>query len=300
VERARGDCVVFFDADVLVRPETLTHIAVLFSSEPSIAAAFGAYDDQPPASGVVSQYRNLLHHFTHVANAGEAYTFWSGCGAVRREVFLEAGMYDEWRFSRPQVEDIELGHRIRALGYRIVLRPEIQVTHLKRWTLKGMIAADFNDRGVPWARLLIEQHVLLSVSNQQAQTLNLRLIEKINTVLVWLALALFLAGAWLGISELVLAAPALLLPLLWTNRLLYRLFYRYGGLGFTLLAIPLHGLYYIVAGVSVIWGGLLANLLGEPRPDPSTEALAEIGLNTWPPVPYHPKRSSVPVIIPSE
>ena len=75
---------VFFDADVLVRPDTLTRYAVLFANEPTVAAAFGAYDDRPTEPGAVSQYRNLLHHFTHLSNAGEAYTFWAGCGAVRR------------------------------------------------------------------------------------------------------------------------------------------------------------------------------------------------------------------------
>lgn len=300
VERARGECVVFFDADVLVRPDTLTRFAVLFANEPAVAAAFGAYDDRPTEPGAVSQYRNLLHHFTHLSNAGEAYTFWAGCGAVRRHVFVEAGMYDEWRFPRPQIEDIELGHRIRALGHRILLIPGIQVTHLKRWTLSGMIKADFKDRGVPWARLLIERHVLLSMSEQQAQTLNLRMVEKINTVLVWLALTLGVVGAWLGSTVVIAGAFSLLLPLFWTNRPLYRLFRQHGGWGFALRVVPLHFLYYVVAGLSVLWGWLLANVVGEPRPHPTTEALSEIGLETWPPVPFDRKRPSTAIVLPNE
>src|SRR5439155_21804409 len=119
VERARGQCVVFFDADVVPHADTLSRIALIFANNPDIAAVFGTYDATPAAPGLVTQYRNLLHHFTHTNNAGEAHTFWAGCGAIRRHVFIEAGMYDEWRFPRPQVEDIELGHRICALGYRI-------------------------------------------------------------------------------------------------------------------------------------------------------------------------------------
>ena len=40
-------------------------------------------------------------------SAGEAETFWGGCGAIRRQVFLEAGRYDEWSYPRPQIEDVE-------------------------------------------------------------------------------------------------------------------------------------------------------------------------------------------------
>jgi len=103
VERARGECVVFLDADVVVRPDTLSRIAATMSSRPDVDAVFGAYCDEPAAAGVVSQYRNLLHHYTHDQEPGDAQTFWAGCGCVRRSVFMAVGMYDEWRFSRQQI-----------------------------------------------------------------------------------------------------------------------------------------------------------------------------------------------------
>ena len=127
VERARGDAVLLGDADVVVRPDTLSRVVAMMSSRPEIDAVFGAYCDEPAAAGVVSQYRNLLHHFTHEQEPGDAQTFWAGCGCVRRSVFLAVGMYDEWRFSRAQIEDVELGYRMSARGYHILLRPEIQV-----------------------------------------------------------------------------------------------------------------------------------------------------------------------------
>ncbi len=125
----------------------------VFTNEPDVSAVFGAYDTQPEAPQLVSQYRNLLHHFVHSQSAGEAETFWGGCGAIRREVFLEAGRYDEWSYPRPQIEDVELGHRVRALGHRILLRPEIQCTHLKRWTLRGC-----RDRRLPRSRRSLDAH----------------------------------------------------------------------------------------------------------------------------------------------
>ena len=300
VERARGECVVFFDADVRVRPDTLSRIARLFATRPDVAAVFGSYDDAPEAPGLVSQYRNLLHHYTHHQSPGEAHTFWAGAGAVRRTVFVDAGMYDEWRFPRPQIEDIELGHRIRALGGTIILEPGIQVKHLKRWTLWQMIATDFKDRGVPWTRLLVEGGMLLSLNEERARVLSLRVREKVNTVLVWLAFFAALAALATLHGWLLGVVTALLAPVLWFSRGLYAFFERRRGFLFALGVVPLHLAYYLVNGVSVGWGYMLAQLVGEPHPDPTVAAFAEIGVQTWPPVPLNPKRPSNAVVIPGE
>jgi glycosyltransferase involved in cell wall biosynthesis len=296
-ERARGECLVFLDADVCVHRGTLRALAHLLATQPDIAAAFGSHDDAPAARGFVSQYRNLLHHWTHGQNPGEAHTFWAGCGIVRRDVFVAAGMYDEWRFPRPQVEDIELGHRIRTLGHRIVLRPEVQVTHLKQWTLGRMIAADFRDRGVPWARLLVEDRASRSPNMVENRAMSLRIRERVNTIAVGVA-SLLLAVSFLNRSIVPpTAAGVLLAAVLLANRPLYAFFKRKRGVAFALGVLPLHLLYYFINGCSTIWGWFLVQLFGEPTPDPSVAAFAEVGVEMWPPVPRNPKQvRSVPVV----
>src|SRR5947207_2948868 len=152
--QARAPVLVFVDADVCVHPDVLRRLAGLLESESGVAAVFGAYDAAPPAPGLVSQYRNLLHHYVHVQSPGDAETFWTGCGAIRREVFAELGGFDE---AMPQLEDVELGYRARAVGHRIVLRPEIQGAHLKRWTLGSMVLTDLFGRGLTWMRLHLRE-----------------------------------------------------------------------------------------------------------------------------------------------
>jgi GT2 family glycosyltransferase len=165
------------DADVLVHPEALRLLLSAFD-DPAIAAAFGSYDDAPVAQGVVSQYRNLLHHHVHQRNAGEVESFWAGLGAVRRSVFDVSGGFDEITYRRPEMEDVELGYRIRDAGHRIVLDPGVQGTHLKIWTLGGMLTSDFIRRGVPWARLLVRRGMLL-----HPKGLSLGAGERISAVL---------------------------------------------------------------------------------------------------------------------
>ena len=281
-EVARGEVVVFVDADACVHADVLARFAVLFASEADVSAAFGSYDSAPSDTGFISQYRNLLHHYHHQNNPGDAQTFWAGCGAIRSEVFASAGMYDEWHFPRPQIEDIELGHRIRALGKRIVLRPEIQCAHLKRWTFRGMIVTDLTDRGVPWARLLVAQGATL-----KSKSLNLKTMEKINTVLVWSALFFVLAALVFRRSQLLFGALDCLMPVLFINRPLYAFFERVRGFWFAFRVVPLHVLYYLLNGVAAGFGWLLHETIGEPHPDPTVQAFSEIGIKTWPPVPVN-------------
>ncbi len=156
-EVSRSDVLVFVDADVRVHASSLRQFAESFRAHPDLGAVFGSYDDQPPAQGVVSRYRNLLHHYHHHRGAGDAGTFWAGLGAVRANVFMEVDKYDEWRYERPQIEDIELGRRIVHAGYRILLDPTIQGTHLKGWTLRDLLCGDLFHRGIPWMTLILRE-----------------------------------------------------------------------------------------------------------------------------------------------
>jgi cellulose synthase/poly-beta-1,6-N-acetylglucosamine synthase-like glycosyltransferase len=210
---------------------------------------------------------------------------------VRRDVFVEAGMYDEWRFARPQVEDMELGQRIRARGYRIVLRPEIRVTNLTEWTFRAAIRSDLRDRGVPWMRLLMGQR-----ASQDSDRIALKTVERTNTGFVWAALVFLLVATITWDERWLIATAVSLQAILFVNRHLYGFFERERGLLFTLRAIPMHLVYYLVFGVAMALGWLLHVLVGDPRPAPLVEAYAEVGLETWPPVPSKqhglPQRSS--------
>ncbi len=282
---ARGEILVFIDADVCVHGDTLRRFAELFRDDPSVGAAFGSYDANPTAPGLVSQYRNLLHHHVHQRSGGDADTFWAGCGAVRRNVFVEADMFDEWHYSRPQIEDIELGARIRSLGHRIVLRPEIQATHRKRWTLGAVIRTDLLDRGVPWTRLLVQRGSVMRTA-----TLNLKRVEKVKTVLVWGAVACATVALPTRDWRWLIAATVLLLVVIAGSAGVYACFARVRGLWFALTTIPLQLLYYLTNGVSVGMGWLVHHTVGEPRPDPLIEAYTEVGAVLDPPLPSRRRR----------
>jgi GT2 family glycosyltransferase len=231
---ATEDVIVFVDADVLVHADVFTRIRAAFDADPELAALFGSYDDAPAAPDAVSGFRNLLHHHVHHESPGPATTFWTGLGAVRRDVFERLGGFDP---ARPRMEDVDLGMRIAAAGGAIVLDPAIQGTHLKRWTVASMLRTDLLYRGAPWVELMLRnpgaerplnlgrRHQASAVASLAAAVSLLRF--RPARTLCWLT---------------VLAA---------LNASFYRLVWRRRGPAQAAAAVPLHALHHL-AGIASI------------------------------------------------
>lgn len=247
-QHARGDVLMFVDSDVVVSPGTLGGFLAAFDAQPDVAAIFGAYDTAPAAPGLVSQYRNLLHHYVHLTNAGEASTFWAGCGGVRREAFLAVGGFDVVRYPRPQIEDIELGQRLRANGYRVRLMPELQGKHLKRWTFSNMVRTDLRERAIPWMQLVID-----AGDSMGDGPLNLQIGEKVRAVLSALSVGAVLAAAVFRDVRLLLVALVCVAIVLWGNATLLRWFAQQRGVLFAAAVAPLRLVYYLVSVCGAAW-----------------------------------------------
>jgi glycosyltransferase involved in cell wall biosynthesis len=251
---ARAPLLCFLDADVVVRPETLRQFVDLFRVNSELAAAFGSYDADPAEPGFLSQYRNLLHHFVHQTGREWASTFWAGCGAIRRNAFLELGGFDPI-YTCPSIEDIELGYRLQARGRRIQLAKHIQVTHLKRWTFKSMLRTDIRDRALPWTTLIVRSRCL-------PNDLNLQASGRVSAVGVFALAGLVILG-WLWPFAWLLALVPLLV-LVVCNYGLYVFFLKQRGPWFLLRAMPLHWFYYAYSATAFAAGVPLA-LLSERR-----------------------------------
>lgn len=286
-EASRGEVLVFVDSDVCVHPDTLRRFFDLFHHRPAVDAAFGSYDTRPPARGLVSQYRNLLHHYVHQQHSGRAETFWAGLGAIRSTVFADIGMFNEWHYPRAQIEDIELGRRLRQRGHEIVLEPHIQGTHLKRWAFRSMLATDVRSRGVPWMWLILRE-------GASPDTLNLKGAQKACTALAGGAAAATVAAlVWRSPWPLAVAAIALAI-VLGLNLGFYEFLRRVRGPGFALAAMPLHLLYYLSNVISAPLGWVVHQLFGEPLPPAEAQTHALVGVKTWPPPPSPPSQDLWP------
>ena len=244
---ARGDVLLFLDADVMVPPDAISRIASEFRQDPSLVALFGSYDMHPAAPNFLSQYKNLFHHYVHQNSLAEATTFWSGCGAIRRHVFFSFDGFDT-TYGRPSIEDIELGTRLARAGLPVRLCHSLQVTHLKRWTPLSLLHTEIRDRGVPWTVLLMRERFL-------TDDLNLRKSDRVSAACTYLLLFALLTAALQ--PQIAVIAAFLMLVLLGLNLPLYRFFWCARGSRFMLATIPWHWFYYTYSGLSLILGVLV-------------------------------------------
>ncbi len=240
--RARGDAVLFIDADVVVPRDAIARVAATLADH-AIDSVIGSYDRQPAAPKFVSQFKNLAHRYVHQHASEEGITFWGACGAMRRARFLALGGFDQ-EYDEPSIEDIELGNRLIEAGGRIRVQKNLEVTHLKRWTLTSLVRTDIRQRALPWSALLLRQGRL-------PNALNVNLRARLAVSLTFL-LAFSLAALWF-LDGAGWAAVAIAITLAALDWRLWSYFASERGWVFAVRALPLQWLYYAYSGAAFGW-----------------------------------------------
>ena len=250
---ARGEILLFVDADVVMPPDAMARIRARFSEDPARDAVIGSYDQDPASPDLLSQYRNLLHCYTHQRGQARTCGFWTGCGAMRAAVFREYGGFDETHM-RPRIEDVELGTRLRRAGRQVWLDKGLQVKHLKRLRFWTVMKTDLVDRAIPWTLLILR-------SSQMPADLNLQWGQRLSVLASgWGALALILSAVSAAVfsgrlaAALVLSAAIAAVAVMALNSDFYRFLARARNPWFALRAFPLHGLYFLCAGAGFAAG----------------------------------------------
>ena len=239
-KKAKGEIFFFVDADVLIKPDTVERVVNDLTTNENIAAVFGTYDDSPAAKNFISQYKNLQHHFVHQHSNRDAVTFWAGCGAIHREVFDKVGGFDQDRYETPSIEDIELGYRMKRMGYRILLDKDLQVKHLKQWSLLSLLRADILYRAMPWSKLIVK-------SGDMIHDLNFQLSAKISAILIGLIVGLLPLTFFK--PQLIYLILTLLVIIVILNFKFYKFLSKRNGIVFLVSTFPLHLLYYLYSGL---------------------------------------------------
>lgn len=249
---ARGDILVFFDADQTMAADTLRKYADALTLNQDVDAVVGSLTADTPTSGFLSTFKHFQHHYTHQTANREGATLDSGRLAIRRRVFDALGGFEP-AFSHASVEDIALGYRMRREGYRIRFDPTIQVVHLKAYTLMAMVRSDILHRAIPWTALMLRERVFRN-------DLNTRTGNVWSVVLAWIlpagVVAALLGYPW-GWWTVAAAVTAIVI----LNRAFLAAGGRRIGGAFALRAALFLPAMYFYHGVGLV-AGLLAYALG--------------------------------------
>jgi GT2 family glycosyltransferase len=270
---ALSDLLVFFDADQLMEPDTLFKYVRTMREHPEAHAVVGSLSAVTPMPGFFSKFKNLQHHFVHQTANPEGTTLASGLMAIRAGVFREAGGFEP-AFSGASIEDIALGYKLVRTGHRIRFQPDIQVVHLKSYTLRQMVRSDILHRAIPWTGLMLREKIVKSDLNTKSSNVA-------SVVLAWLLpIVVALALGTIGFAGAAIVGLTLVAVIAVLNAPFLRACHRYFGTWFLVRSVAFLPAMYFYHGLGLlagVWAYLTGESVAKKREPPSPDYEVRIG-----------------------
>ncbi len=141
-KQAKGGYFLFLDADVVVTRETLLTVVELLRRT-DVDAVVGLYSTRHRHESFVSQYKNLWVRYSYLKSPPAIDWLFGAISGIKREAFEGIGGFDETLIARHGNDDIEFGKRLAMKKLRIHLSQDVEVEHLKNYTLGSFLRNEF-------------------------------------------------------------------------------------------------------------------------------------------------------------
>lgn len=235
---SRGDVLFFTDADCLLQPDSLAIARETLARAGPNAVAGGTYTPLPHDRRFFSIFQSVFIHYCETRNPQRPDYLATHALAIPAQVFRQSGGFREEFL--PILEDVEFSHRLRRMGYSLVMNPALQVQHIFDFSLSRSLA-NAVIKTKYWTLYSIGNGDLLADSG--TASLGLKLNGAVYFLGLVLLLLFFATGSVLFLSAL---AAAMVLNL-YGNWGLMRAFYDAAGIGFVLGAAAYYLLLYPLA-----------------------------------------------------
>ncbi len=257
---ARGDVILFTDADIVLQPDTLGLIADNLK-DPSVTGVVGLLGRRLRYSNFSSQFKNLwMHHtYTRLASSeGERGVglFYTSIAAIRKDIFEQLGGFDPHYRGASVTEDIEFGQRLLSASHRVRLDSRLVVEHLKHYTLRGLLKTDFQRAfGLTktWLRRKLEP---AERATGQRYYASVPWFFILAVPLAWLLPVLAVTALWTDRTIWGLLASLDYAGILILNGPFLNTLYQTGGLLFLLQSCLFLPVDLWVSGLAVLWAVL--------------------------------------------
>jgi glycosyltransferase involved in cell wall biosynthesis len=245
-ENSKGDVLFFIDADCLIREDALTRANEAITGHAN-AIIGGTYSPLPHDRDFFSVFQSLFIHYSETRKDGPDYIA-THAMIIEASVFRARNGFSE-KFM-PILEDVEFSHRLRRSGFRLIMKPDIQVMHVFHFTLMRSLMNAYR-KSMYWTMYSLMNRDLLVDSGTASAELKFNGITLFLNILL---LAFFQHG---GETYALVPIPVLYAVNLFFSRGLIATFYREKGYGFTVLAV----LYYTVVYPIPVVAGAVAGIL---------------------------------------
>jgi glycosyltransferase involved in cell wall biosynthesis len=151
ISAARGEIIVNIDSDIVIKADTLAKVAKHFSKNKSTKAITGLLSKKHPNSNFASQYKNFYMNYYFNKLPEQISFLYGSIYAIRSSVIKPLKLS-----STAQVaDDTELGQDLVGKGLEITLLKDLEVVHLKKFSLVSLLKNDFR---IPfdWAKIFLK------------------------------------------------------------------------------------------------------------------------------------------------
>jgi len=253
VKAAKNEILLFLDADVILKKDSLNIISDSFLNNPQIAAVQGIYDKKTKAQNPATLYKHYYHYYkfsripTRFLSSTSAF-----CLAIKRKIFWEVNGFDSNFPPHSAAEDVDLGMRLKKLNYPILLNKNLKVAHLKLYTLKGLLKTEFI-KVVSNVKLMLRFGSLKNYpvsKNRKRDVLNIIFSVALSLLILISLLNALFVQSWGSIGiflSLVIVFISLNYPLL-------NLIRKEKGFLIALGCLPIAYLDMLTAQMALIWG----------------------------------------------
>jgi glycosyltransferase involved in cell wall biosynthesis len=247
-QNSRGDILLFTDADCILPKDALAIVRKTLTGDGSDVVLGGTYTQAPYDNGFFSTFQSVYIYYSETKNWKRPDYVATHAMALSTETFKKIGGFAEDFL--PLLEDVELSHRLRRAGYRLLIEPEFQVRHIFNYSMIKSFSNAIRKTHY-WTLYSLQNRDLFADSGTASTEM------KVNGV-CWLVTGILTV---LGIisCESSMLIP---LPLIWTanalvNRNLFRAFYRAKGTYFFFVAV----FYYTLMYPAAVWIGAFKGLI---------------------------------------
>lgn len=233
-----GDIFFFTDADCLLRKNALAIAEKTLAAEGTDVILGGTYTPMPYDNGFFSSFQSVFINYSETKRAENPDYVATHAMIIHAQAFSKTGGFDEHFL--PILEDVELSHRLRNAGYRLIINPQIQVQHIFNYSLSRSLHNAII-KSMYWTIYSIRNGDLLVDSGTASVGL------KINVLAFFISAFLLLAALWSGKVVFLWLIGLAVTANFFANTGLLLAFYRSKGLVFLAIAAAYYLLLYPLA-----------------------------------------------------
>ncbi|MHB8844801.1 MAG: glycosyltransferase family 2 protein [Nitrospirota bacterium] len=240
-----GSILFFIDADCLLQRDTLARVRTAVAEHGAGTVIGGTYTPKPHDPGFFSQFQSIFVNYFETKRADAPDYIAAHALVMDAEAFRKAGGFPGDFL--PIIEDVEFSHRLRRLGFRLVMDPEVQVRHIFNFTLLRSLRNAVRKSRF-WTRYSLGNRDLLADSGTASRELKMSVLSAL------LCLAVIVLWFATGKTSLLWSLPVIIGANAVINQGLIRAFRRTGGM---LFALSAYGYYATLYAAAVAAGALI-------------------------------------------